>query len=402
VATTAFAQFAEPALTGANFTPNTIDVGELSMLTFNFSNTGFSAIPAGSIELTISTSDTYYTSDGIAEPSGVGGALFTWTYLGTDVWRGINNDSISKYEGGNITLSVAGNNVSPGFETTNINVQVINNLSSFANESDSDNLQVQLRVGSSNSDVVCNIDISLWLEGSYEVTSNDMRKDLNEQQLLPGQDPFFFLGTATPAGQPYSVAPWNYNGTEGNAFDHDTLGVVTAGYDTDVVDWVLVSLRTSTSPSDTICRQAAWLTKDGTVTFPEACDCPLTLGQEIYIVVEHRNHLPIMTPETVTVTANGVAYDFRTQQSYITFLGDGQKMLEGGVFGMFSANGDQDNTTGSGSRTDVNATDESVWTSNNSSGDIYSGGDFDMNGDVNADDESLWLENTGKSSDVNF
>ena len=398
--TTAFAQFAEPALTGANFTPNTIGVGESSMLTFSFSNAGSTAIPAASIELTISTSDTYYTSDGIAEPGGVGGALFMWTYLGADVWRGINNDSISRFEGGNVTLSVTGNNISPGFETTNINVQARDSLSSFANASDSDNLQVQLRVASPSGNVVCNIDISLWLEGPYGVTSNDMHTDLNDQRLLPGQDPLFFLGTETPAGQPYSVAPWDYNGTEGNAFDYNTVGTGTADYDADVVDWVLVSLRTSTSPSDTICRQAAWLTKDGTVTFPELCNCPLTLGQEIYIVVEHRNHLPIMTPGTVTVTANGVAYDFRTQQSHLTFLGDGQKMLEGGVFGMFSANGDQANTLGS--RTDVNATDESVWTSNNSSGDVYSEGDFDMSGDVNANDESLWLENTGKSSDVNF
>ena len=248
--------------------------------------------------------------------------------------------------------------------------------------------------------VQCNIDVAVWLEGSYEVTQDEMRTDLNDQQLLPGQDPVFFLGTETPVGQPYSVAPWNYNGTEGDAFNFNILGVGKAGYDAAVTDWVLVSLRTETTASSTICTQAGLLLKDGTITFPDACNCALTQGQEVYIVIEHRNHLPVMTPTKVAVTASGAAFDFRTQQSFVTFTGDGQKMLEGGVFGMFAANGDQINTFGS--RTDVNATDESIWTGSNSSGDIYIIGDFDMNGDVNADDESLWLDNTGKSSDVNF
>ena len=227
-----------------------------------------------------------------------------------------------------------------------------------------------------------------------------MRTDLNDQGLLPGQNPVFFLGQETPAGQPYDIAPWLYNGTEGDAFDYNTVGDGFAGYDPNVVDWVLVSLRTSPLASSTICTEAAWLLKDGTVMFPNGCNCSLNIGDEVYIVVEHRNHLPIMTPTAQTVTSGGVSFDFRNQQSFLTFTGDGQKLVETGVYAMFAANGDQTSTIGS--RTDANATDESIWTGNNSVGDAYNVGDYNLDGDVNANDESLWLDNTGKSSDVNF
>ena len=59
-------------------------------------------------------------------------------------------------------------------------------------------------------------------------------------------------------------------------------------------------------------------------------------------------------------------------------------MLKANTYGMYAANGDQMSITGA--RTDVNATDESVWTSNNSSGDVYNIGDFNLSGDVNAND----------------
>ena len=248
--------------------------------------------------------------------------------------------------------------------------------------------------------VNCNINLALWLESTYESNTDEMRTDLNDQQLLPGQDPLFFLGQETAAGQPYSIAPWSYNGTEGDAYNYNTVGNGKANYNADVVDWVLVSLRTTTLASSTVCREAAWLMKDGTVVFPGGCQCPLTVGQELYIVVEHRNHLPIMTPTAQTVTASGLGFDFRNQQSFLTFTGDGQKLVEAGVYAMFAANGDQTGTIGS--RTDVNATDESIWTGNNSEGDTFNVGDYNMDGDVNANDESLWLDNTGKSSDVNY
>ena len=250
------------------------------------------------------------------------------------------------------------------------------------------------------STVNCQLDVAVWLEGPYQQGHQEMQTLLNDYQLLPGQDPLFFIGQETPAGQPYNTAPWNYDGTEGDSYDYNTIGDAAADYPADVVDWVLVSLRNSTDNSSTFCKTAAWVLKNGLIVLPASCDCTLTVGEEVYVVVEHRNHLPVMSPTPIAVTATGVGFDFRTQQSYKTFVGDGQKELSSGVFAMFGANGDQTGLLGS--QVDINASDESLWTSTNSIGDIYIIGDFNLDGDVNANDESLWLNNTGKSSDVDF
>lgn len=251
-----------------------------------------------------------------------------------------------------------------------------------------------------SSSVACNLDLSVWLEGPYELSENEMKTVLNDFQLLPGQDPLLFVSQQTPAGQPYNTSIWNYNGEEGDNFDYNIVGDGRAGYPSDVVDWVLVSLRNDITENSTFCKQAAWVTKSGAIVFPISCDCTLTLNEEIYIVIEHRNHLPIMTPNPITVTNAGANFDFRNQQSYKTFTGDGQKNIGSGIFAMYAANADQDILDAS--RMDINATDESIWTITNSIGDIYIIGDFDLNGDINGNDESFWLKNTGKSSDVPF
>lgn len=141
-----WAQYAEPAVTGANFVPSTTEVGQSSTLTVSFSNSGSSPIPASSIELTISTASNYYSSNGTSIPGGTGGALFTWTYLGKDTWRGKNTAAIPAFGGGPITVQVRGTAVSAGFEVTNINVQPVSNFSAFTDSPNNNNLQPKLKI----------------------------------------------------------------------------------------------------------------------------------------------------------------------------------------------------------------------------------------------------------------
>lgn len=251
-----------------------------------------------------------------------------------------------------------------------------------------------------NTSVDCHLDIRFWLEGPYQSSTNEMSTFLNDYQLLPGQNPLFFIAQETPAGQPYTIAPWSYAGQEGAAYDYQLTGTGKAGYPIDVVDWVLISLRTTPDESTTICEQAGWVLKGGKLLLPANCNCSLTLGQEVYVVVQHRNHLPIMTPNPITVSQDGVEFDFRNQQSFQTFLGDGQKELSPGIFALFSANGDQISQLGA--RNDINASDEAIWIGQNAMGDFYLIGDFNLDGDVNSIDESLWLNGSGKSADVDF
>lgn len=236
-----------------------------------------------------------------------------------------------------------------------------------------------------------------------------MRTDLNLLRVLPGQtyeDPF--LGTVyTPPGQPYSGAPWFYAGGEGAAYDSagDPSGG-DAGYPPTVLDWVLVSLReTPDGAGGPVCQAAALLHSDGTVEFPGGgipC-CGQDLAGPYYLVIEHHNHLMVMSHEPVTVTDHTLAYDFRYQQSYLDDpFGFGlyarQKEILPGVYAMFAGNGDQ--TVDINEDTDVTGNDRGLWEQQNGIFGQYKSGDYILNGDINANDRILWEINNGKFTSV--
>lgn len=705
-------QFAEPAVTGANFVPNEIEVGQTSTLTVSFANSGSTPIPAQSIELTISTAPSFYTTDGTTIPGGVGGALFDWVYLGTDVWRGTNIAAIPAFSGGDITLIVSGNAVSSAFETTNINVQPVASFTDFADSPNNNNLQPRLRVNpmppvdtdgdgiadvddldddndgipdvdeiatvnnggdtdgdgipdildldsdndgipdvveaggddpdgdgiigtgtptdmdmdgladevdednggtplpipdtdmdgnpdfqdldsdnDSINDVIegggedpdddgvvgtgsptdtdmdgladevdgdgggtpiseptdtdmdgmpdfqdidsdddgtndieengngdadmdgdgmadggdmdedgipdiidsdnavfgspnnvdtdgdgvidsdelggidgivsttndntdpndpCDLNIEqvtvvatsmgdcdmdgisdadeingmdgnpltqgdnsdpldacspdatncgncisintfVWLEGAYD--NGRMHTKLNDLRYLPGQDPTTFLGIETPAGQPYNTNPWNYTGTEGQG---------QVNYPPSAVDWVLISLRTNTAVNSTVCTRAGLLHDDGSISFEDGNNCcdNLDINQSYFVVIEHRNHLLVMSDEPVSIEDGSITYDFRTQESYINSFGFGQKQIVPGIYTMFAGNGDQD-VSQMGNRTvNIIDSDKNKWLSQNGNHSSYYLEDFDLNGDVNVQDKNLWLQNNGVFSDV--
>ena len=244
-----------------------------------------------------------------------------------------------------------------------------------------------------------NPDLKVILEGPFIDKGNgqEMTTKLNDLGYLPGQKPVTFFGTATPVGQPYNTAPWNYNGTEGDGYDKAIEGPK-AGYTSDVTDWVLVSLRATASPSSTVCQKAALLHKDGTVEMVSGFDCcDINLTQKYYVVVEHRNHLIVMSHEKVSVVDNKVSYDFTARQSYRTLLGFGQRLVNG-KFVMFAGNGDQ--VEAGSSIKDINAKDQDLWLINNGLNSRYNINDFELNGDVNVQDKNLWLNNNSIFTDV--
>jgi len=237
-----------------------------------------------------------------------------------------------------------------------------------------------------------------------------MRTDLNDLHLLPGQtlfDPFFGSKYTLP-GQPYSIAPWNYPGIEGNLFDSGGDPMMgDAGYPSTVVDWVLVSLRLdSLGTGGPLCQAAALLHNDGHIQFVEDFDCcDLDLFETYYLVIEHRNHLIVMAHQAlpVDISNSTIVYDFRNQQSYIddpfgfgTF--SAQKEIQPGIFAMFAGNGDQ--TVNNQSDTDINFDDRTFWEGEN--GDIgeYRIGDYNLNGDTNFNDRVTWERNNGKFTSV--
>ncbi len=238
-----------------------------------------------------------------------------------------------------------------------------------------------------------------------------MRTTLNNLRVLPGQTLFDpFLGNKyTPPGQPYSGAPWNYPGTEGNAYDSGgDPNMGTAGYPATVVDWILVSLRLdSAGTGGPVCQAAALLHSDGHIEFvqPLAC-CGVNENTPYYITIEHRNHLIVMSNAKVPWLSHKLSYDFRFQQSWEdplfptgTFARQ-KELIPGfpGKFGMYAGNGNQ--TISANSDTDINFDDRSFWETQNGQVGEYRVGDYNLNGDTNFNDRVVWERNNGKFTSV--
>jgi len=237
------------------------------------------------------------------------------------------------------------------------------------------------------------LNITAILEGPYDPVSGDMSTRLsNDRRILPGQTPVSPLVSPTPAGHPYSIAPWNYVGTEG-------LGFTDADYTGNEVDWVLVSVRTATGKTSEEAAAAGLLMKDGTIEFSSECPLETTHPGPFFIVVEHRNHMGIMTQQPVTVVNKELIYDFTAQDSYIDAAGtgNGQKEIAPGVWVMLSGDLAQ---TGDLVSYDITGADKIIWTDGNGNFDDYRDSDANLDGDTNGSDKIYWEINNGKSSRV--
>jgi len=230
-------------------------------------------------------------------------------------------------------------------------------------------------------DNVVDIQLSVLLEGPYKTNTLNMITDLNIYRgLLPGQK-LIGLGGATPPGQPYSVSPW--------------LGF--AEYPTDVVDWILVAFRKDITPDTEIVKTAAWLHADGRVSFLSLNALKkITQYSAVYIVIEHRNHMGIMSPKAIDIINNALVYDFSKEDSYKVATSFGQKQLPSGEWVMMAGDSNQSDDFSY----DINAYDKVDWVEDNGIFGHYLLSDYNLDGDVNLKDKTLWSVNNGKLSAV--
>ncbi len=237
---------------------------------------------------------------------------------------------------------------------------------------------------------------ALWRDGEY---MDDMSSRLNDFGYLPGQKPKTLFGVAFDPGQPYNVSPWQYDGTEGQEIDEINNIINSNTYPDDAVDWVLVSVRTDITYESTACTQAGLVLRDGTIVFTEPFDCCNMTEEDYYIVIEHRNHLAVMTPTPVMPDSTGLlSFDFRSNQSYKSLLGYQQKEIKEGMYAMFAGNGEQFMSLES--PRDINSNDNGLWARDNGKHSGYYFQDYDLSGDVNVHDKAMWIINNGVFTDV--
>lgn len=218
------------------------------------------------------------------------------------------------------------------------------------------------------------VSAKVFLEGPY--AGGNMTSYLNFAALLP-------------VDQPYSGAPWFYEGTESVTEDFFSENPR-------IVDWVLLELRTGVGSDTKVAERAAFLNHDGVIVDLDGVS-PVSFfvpsgSQEYYLVVKHRNHLPVMSALPFQINEYTPLYNFTNaaNKSY----GNGSVIeFADGNFGMYAGDAN-------GNGQVQNNDSESFWRPQNGlSG--YQQSDFNLNGQVqNNDRESYWRKNNGIGSKV--
>ena len=221
---------------------------------------------------------------------------------------------------------------------------------------------------------------SFAVDGAYEPTVH-----VSARALLQG--PYAGLGRmeistafdeARPTAQPYGDP--DFSGTPMEIAD----AAAVESLPDSAIDWLSVSLRSDTSAATEVVgsRRPAILMERGVIAdtnglmlaFPGIAPGPY------HLVVRHRNHLSVISSDTLDLTDGAGSWDFTSHAT-------GQKDLGDGYSGLFAADGNLDDR--------VTAGDFNLWLVETKTGSTgYRLADYDMDGQVTVTDFNLWLPNT--------
>ncbi len=253
----------------------------------------------------------------------------------------------SKYTGSNTNLLKIKN-----ITSSDANIQYICEIYNTKDRSklyvNSNPASLELTVSNSSNSAFIDIGLRVYLEAA--ITINTMKPLLNNAD-------------AFPKSQPYNVPPWN--------LDHrGEINKIKDNY----IDWVFVELRENLTK--TLYRKSAILTVDGNILNPDGTDFSFINidSGEYYIVVNHRNHLSIMSSQKVHIEKETkINYDFTSSPSTAYGL-NSLVALDGGKYAMVAGDVDANGI--------INNLDFGV-VANKIPMREYHQGDADMNGTVN-------------------
>ncbi len=171
------------------------------------------------------------------------------------------------------------------------------------------------------SDPSVTVNLKVFLQGPYN-GSGAMTSILNDNKLLP-------LTSETA----YPSSTYGY-----------TASTVAGIPNSNIVDWILVELRTGTAASSRVSTRAGFLKNDGSIVDVDGVS-PLSFSGifsgSYYIVIRHRNHLAIMSAAAISLSSSTPLYNFSSAQSQ-AYGTNPMASLTGGIFGMYAGdvNGD--------------------------------------------------------------
>lgn len=223
----------------------------------------------------------------------------------------------------------------------------------------------ETEIWGSSSNLFSELNTKVFLQGCYE--NGTMRTNLSSSGVIP-------------LLQPYNSSPWNYSGNE-------FVSIIP----NNVVDWVLVELRSDTSQQSTVFKQAFFLKNDGHIVNLDGTSNLIVEGLlgEYFLVIKHRNHLSIMSSQKITLTGSTVNYDFTNSPNSV--FGGELASLGDGNYAMFAGDGDGNGV--------INILDyQEVGNKLFQVG--YKQGDLDLNGTINILDYGKTNQNLLKISKV--
>ena len=207
----------------------------------------------------------------------------------------------------------------------------------------------------------------VFLQGPLTISGTTIMDDsLRSSSLLPTTSPY----------------------TDGLTCDASVF--TTTGNDA-IIDWVWVTLRDKNDTSSILASQSALLQADGDVVGVDGTSA-LEIDLEVdnyYIAVNHRNHLGVLTANTIALDGLS-ATTVNLSTTSTAFFGGANSVVDmgNGIFAMIAGDFDEN---GQIQNTDINAVIQLLGISG------YNKADMDMNGQVqNTDINTIINMNLGK------
>lgn len=200
--------------------------------------------------------------------------------------------------------------------------------------------------------------VRAFLEGAYNGTS------MNTAAIMP-------------TGQPFSNTPWLYKGIES-----------LPNIPTTATDWILAELRSD--QNTIVARAAGVIYSDGLIKSIDGSDGLLfkgvqqTANGQYYIVLRHRNHLAIITPQPISLP-NIIAYNLTTSAS--AAAGANQlKPVSGGKYALRAGDINADGV--------ITVADFNIYTTQSSLINQYKEADCNLDSSVTVADFNRYISNS--------
>lgn len=171
-----------------------------------------------------------------------------------------------------------------------------------------------------------------------------------------------------------------------------------------IVDWVFIELRDETTNTIVLHSQSALLQRDGDVVAIDGVS-PLSfmvVSRNYYVAIKHRNHLGVMSLNTLALSSNPITVDFTDSANQITYGTNAQSSfgMQNGMIGMWAGNVEADiSVRYQGSGNDTNSLKDAILADpeNTTASNLHSFTGYNI-ADVNLDGSSRYQ---GSGNDAN-